>query len=113
MRRILVDYARSHNYLKRGGHAQHIALDGDALLTPERAPDLIELDDALQRLASVDARKSRVVELRFFGGLTTQETAEVLQLSVRTVQSDWSFAKSWLLRDLTKGANDAAGTCRI
>jgi RNA polymerase sigma factor (TIGR02999 family) len=113
MRRILVDYARSHNYLKRGGHVQHLALDGETLLSPERTPDLIELDEALQRLADIDARKSRVVELRFFGGLTTGETAEVLQLSERTVQSDWSFAKSWLLRELTTGGNHAAGTGRV
>jgi RNA polymerase sigma factor (TIGR02999 family) len=110
MRRILVDYARSHNYLKRGGQAQHLSLDGDALLSPERAPDLIALDDALDRLAVVDARKSRIVELRFFGGLTVEETAEVLQLSVRTVLSDWSFAKSGLLRELTPGDHHAAGT---
>jgi RNA polymerase sigma-70 factor (ECF subfamily) len=110
MRRILVDYARSHNYLKRGGRAQHFSLDGDTLLSPERAPDLIALDEALDRLAAVDARKSRVVELRFFGGLTVEETGEVLKLSARTVQSDWSFAKSWLLRELTTGDHDAAGT---
>jgi RNA polymerase sigma-70 factor, ECF subfamily len=110
MRRILVDYARSHNYLKRGGRAQHVSLDGDALLSPERVPDLIALDEALDRLAAVDARKSRVVELRFFGGLTVEETGEVLKLSPRTVQSDWSFAKSWLLRELTTGDHDAAGT---
>jgi RNA polymerase sigma factor (TIGR02999 family) len=113
MRRILVDYARSHNYLKRGGQAQHLSLDGDALLSPERAPDLIALDDALDRLAVVDARKSRVVELRFFGGLTVEETAEVLQLSARTVLSDWSFAKAWLLRALTAGDHDAAGTSKV
>jgi RNA polymerase sigma-70 factor, ECF subfamily len=110
MRRILVDYARSHNYLKRGGRAQHFSLDCDALLSPERVPDLIALDEALDRLAAVDARKSRVVELRFFGGLTVEETGEVLKLSARTVQSDWSFAKSWLLRELTTGDHDATGT---
>ena len=78
-------------------------MNGDALLSPERSPDLIALDEALDRLAGVDARKSRVVELRFFGGLTVEETAEVMQVSPRTVHSDWSFAKSWLLRELTMG----------
>jgi RNA polymerase sigma factor (TIGR02999 family) len=105
MRRILVDYARSHNYLKRGGKARHVPLDGEALLSPERSPDLITLDEALERLAGVDARKSRVVELRFFGGLTVDETAEVMQLSPRTVHSDWGFAKSWLFRELTMSEN--------
>jgi len=109
MRRILVDYARSSNYLKRGGGAQHFTVDGEALLSPERAPDLIALDEALDRLAAMDSRKGRVVELRFFGGLSVEETSEVLKLSVRTVQSDWSFAKSWLLRELTSDPH-AAGT---
>jgi RNA polymerase sigma-70 factor, ECF subfamily len=112
MRRILVDYARAHNYLKRGGHAQHISLDCDELFSPTRAPDLLALDEALDRLSTMDARKSRVVELRFFGGLTVEETGEVLQLSVRTVLSDWSFAKSWLLRELSDGDHDAGGTGR-
>jgi RNA polymerase sigma factor (TIGR02999 family) len=110
MRRILVDYARSRNYAKRGGRAQHVSLDGDALLSPERAPDLVALDESLDALAAVDARKSRVVELRFFGGLSVDETAEVLQVSARTVMSDWSFAKSWLLRELTTSEKDDAGT---
>lgn len=103
MRRILVDYARSRNYAKRGGQATHVSLDGDAVLSPERAPDLVALDEALDALAVLDARKSRVVELRFFGGLSVDETAKVLKLSARTVLSDWSFAKSWLLRELTRG----------
>jgi RNA polymerase sigma-70 factor (ECF subfamily) len=107
MRRILVDYARSHNVLKRGGLAQHLSLEGDAFLSPERAPDLVALDEALDRLAAVDTRKSRVVELRFFGGLTVEETGEVLKLSARTVQSDWTFAKSWLLRELATGDHHA------
>jgi RNA polymerase sigma factor (TIGR02999 family) len=109
MRRILVDYARSQNMLKRGGAAHHITLEGDTFVSPERAPDLIALDDALNNLAAVDGRKSRVVELRFFGGLTVEETAEALQLSPRTVLSDWSFAKAWLLREITGGAGDEAG----
>jgi RNA polymerase sigma factor (TIGR02999 family) len=110
MRRILVDYARSRNYAKRGGHAQHVSLDGDALLSPERAPDLVALDEALDALAALDARKGRVVELRFFGGLSVDETAEVLQVSPRTVLSDWSFAKSWLLRELTTSEAHDPGT---
>jgi len=108
MRRILVDFARAGNFQKRGGQAQHIPLDDAVLLSPEQAPDLIALDEALDRLAAVDSRKSRVVELRFFGGLTVRETGEVMRLSERTVLSDWSFAKSWLLRELTTGGNHAA-----
>ena len=110
MRRILVDYARSRNYLKRGGHAQHITIEGDMLPAAGRAPDLIALDEALDRLTALDARKGRVVELRFFGGLSVEETGEVLNLSVRTVQSDWSFAKSWLLRELTPRDRHASET---
>jgi RNA polymerase sigma factor (TIGR02999 family) len=105
MRRILVDYARSHKSWKHGGQAPHVALEAETLLSPERSPDLIALDEALDKLAGVDARKGRIVELRFFGGLTVEETAEVMQLSPRTVHSDWGFAKSWLLRELTIGAN--------
>jgi len=112
MRRILVDYARSHKYVKRGGGSPHISLDGEALLSPERAPDLVALDEALSALAALDARKSRVVELRFFGGLSVEETAEVLRLSQRTVLSDWSFAKSWLLRELSPRDEYESGTCQ-
>ena len=110
MRRILVDYARSRNYAKRGGAATHVSLNDTALLSPERAPDLVALDEALDALAALDARKSRVVELRFFGGLNVEETAEVLQVSPRTVMSDWSFAKSWLLRELTLRDEHDSGT---
>jgi RNA polymerase sigma factor (TIGR02999 family) len=110
MRRILVDYARTHKYAKRGGDARHISLDGDALLSPERAPDLVALDEALDALAALDGRKSRVVELRFFGGLSVEETSEVLRVSTRTVLSDWSFAKSWLLRELTACNEHDSGT---
>jgi RNA polymerase sigma factor (TIGR02999 family) len=109
MRRILVDYARSYRTQKRGGDGRRVALDADNLLSPERAPDLVALDEALDKLAGLDSRKSRVVELRFFGGLSVEETADVLQLSARTVHSDWSFAKSWLLRELTEGADHVAG----
>ena len=101
MRRILVDYARSHNYVKRGGEAHHLPLEDAAVFSAEQAPDLVALDDALKSLAAFDPRKSQVVELRFFGGLSVEETAEVLKVSPRTVLSDWSLAKAWLLRELS------------
>lgn len=107
MRRILVDYARSHNYVKRGGDAHHVPLEDAAVFFAEQAPDLVALDDALNSLAAMDLRKSRVVELRFFGGLSVDETAEVLKVSPRTVMSDWSLAKAWLLRELSnQGSNE-------
>jgi RNA polymerase sigma factor (TIGR02999 family) len=109
MRRILVEYARACHTEKRGGGLRRIELAVDNLLTPERAPDLIALDEALDRLAALDSRKSRVVELRFFGGLSVAETAEVLESSTRTVEADWSYAKSWLLRELTGGEDHVAG----
>jgi RNA polymerase sigma factor (TIGR02999 family) len=99
MRRILVDHARSRAYVKRGGGSRRLTLD-DALLAIDRGADLVALDDALGALAAIDARKSEVVELRFFGGLTVDETAEALHVSPETVQRDWRFAKTWLLREL-------------
>jgi RNA polymerase sigma-70 factor, ECF subfamily len=102
MRRILVDYARSRRYLKRGGGAENISLDVTHIAPSARDPNLILLDDALQALAATDERKSRVVELRFFGGLTENETAEVLGVSPDTVSRDWKFAKSWLAREMDK-----------
>jgi RNA polymerase sigma-70 factor (ECF subfamily) len=113
MRRILVGYASSQNYLKRGGKARRVMLDGEASLSPGRAPDLIALDEALERLEAVDQRKSRAVELRFFGGPTADDTAEVLHLSPRTVLSDSSIAKSWLFRELTKSGNHEAAAREI
>lgn len=108
MRRILVDFVRSRQYLKRGGEACHLFLD-EALTVPrERGPELVALDDALSALAATDARKSRVVELRFFGGLTVEETAEVLKVSPKTVLRDWRLAKVWLLRELSKGPSGEA-----
>jgi RNA polymerase sigma factor (TIGR02999 family) len=101
MRRVLVDYARSRHFAKRGGGAQPVALEEAALLSGERPPDLVALDEALSALAEVDERKGRVVELRFFGGLSVEETAEVLKVSVDTVKRDWRLAKSWLLRELS------------
>jgi RNA polymerase sigma factor (TIGR02999 family) len=100
MRRILVDYARSRNYIKRGGEALRVSLEEAADFAKEQAPDLVALDDALDGLAKIDARKSRVVELRFFGGLSVAETAEVLKVSPDTVMRDWRLAKSWLLHEL-------------
>lgn len=99
MRRILVDVARAHRYRKRGGGAEHVPLDDHAIaIAPGR--DLLELDDALTALAAIDDRKSQVVELRFFGGLTNAEVAEVLGVSAKTVMREWQIAKVWLLREL-------------
>lgn len=102
MRRILVDFARSRRYLKRGGGAQKISFDEALVATPERGRDLVALDDAMMALASTDARKSQVVELRFFGGLSVKETAEVLKVSQDTVLRDWSLAKAWLSREIQR-----------
>jgi RNA polymerase sigma factor (TIGR02999 family) len=103
MRRILVDFARSRGYQKRGGDATRVDLDEALLITPEPGANLVALDQALQRLAEVDERKSRVVELRFFGGLSVKEAAEVLKVSADTVMRDWKLAKVWLLRELSEG----------
>jgi RNA polymerase sigma-70 factor (ECF subfamily) len=102
MRRILVDYARTRGYQKRGGGVPKITLD-EALMGPhERGRDIVALDDALNALADVDPRKSKVVELRFFGGLSVEETAEVLKVSPDTVMRDWRLAKAWLAREMGK-----------
>jgi RNA polymerase sigma factor (TIGR02999 family) len=100
MRRILVDYARQGRYAKRGGGAQKVELDEAMLMARERSSELIALDDALKRLAEFDERKSRVVELRFFGGLTVDETAKVLGVSPNTVDRDWSTARAWLYKEV-------------
>jgi len=102
MRRILVDYARSRGRLKRAGAAQHVSLDEAMTLAEERTAELIALDDALEELAKVDPRKSRVVELRYFGGLSVEETAEALGVSFMTVMRDWNTARAWLMREMTK-----------
>jgi len=101
MRRILVDWARSHNMFKRGGGAHLVGLEDTFVGAREPDAALVALDDALSALAECDPRKARVVELRFFGGLSIEETAEVLRISEETVQRDWRFAKSWLRRELS------------
>jgi RNA polymerase sigma-70 factor, ECF subfamily len=101
MRRVLTDFARSRRFLKRGGELQRVPLEVDELAGLEPAAGLISLDDALRALEALDQRKSRVVELRFFGGLSVQESAEALQVSPETVMRDWQFAKSWLLREMS------------
>ena len=102
MRRILVDYARSRGSAKRGGAAVQVTLDPGLAISPEREPDLVAVDEALSSLAVVDERKSQVVELRFFGGLSVEETAEVLKVSPDTVKRDWRLARTWLLRELRR-----------
>jgi RNA polymerase sigma factor (TIGR02999 family) len=100
MRNVLVDFARSRQYQKRGGGAVHVALD-EALHVPAIGdPDLVAIDEALARLSAFDRRKGQVVELRFFGGLSVEETAIALDISAETVMRDWKLAKSWLLREL-------------
>ncbi len=107
MRRILVEHARRHN-LKRGGGVQHVALDEAAIMGHAEDTDLVALDDAMNALARIDPRKVQVVEMRFFGGLSVEETAEVLQISSITVKRDWRAARTWLYRELTGASNDGA-----
>jgi RNA polymerase sigma-70 factor, ECF subfamily len=101
MRRILIDHAKAKHRVKRGGAAVKVVLDENANFTQERAAELLALDDALQALATMDERKSHIVELRYFGGLTVEETAQVLGISDKTVMRDWNLAKAWLYRELT------------
>ena len=103
MRRILVDFARSRKYQKRGGGARRVTFDEALDVSAEQDADLVALDDAMKTLASVDERKSKVVELRFFGGLSVEETAHVLNVSPDTVMRDWKMAKVWLLREMSGG----------
>jgi RNA polymerase sigma factor (TIGR02999 family) len=107
MRHILIDHARRRHYAKRGGEAQQVSFDDAALMSPERAAELVALDEALSELARLDARKSRVVELRYFGGLSLEETADVLDVSPMTVRRDWRAAKAWLYRALSGDENGA------
>src|SRR5678815_280956 len=108
MRRILIEHARRHN-LKRGGGVAHVSLEEAALVRGDRLGDLVALDDALNALAELDARKAQVVEMRFFGGLNVQESADVLKVSAATVMRDWNTAKAWLYRELSGGTGDASG----
>ena len=100
MRRILTDYARARRYSKRGGGAPRVSLEVVPEVTSKPRTDFVALDDALNRLATLDERKSQAVELRYFGGLSVEETAEVLKVSPETVKRDWKFAKAWLSREL-------------
>jgi RNA polymerase sigma factor (TIGR02999 family) len=103
MRRILIDFAHSRGYLKRGGAVPHISLEEAPSVCNEPDVNLVALDDALKALSAVDERKSKVVELKFFGGLSVEETAEVLRVASDTVVRDWQLAKLWLLRELSRG----------
>jgi len=103
MRRILVDYSRSHGAAKRGSGVGHVLLEDALVLSPERAADVVALDEALIRLAEFDPEHARLVELRFFGGLSNEEVAGVLGISVTTVKRDWNLAKAWLKRELRGG----------
>jgi len=105
MRRILVDHARRHRASKRGGFQQKLTLDEAVDYSQPRDLDLVALDDALNALALMDERQSRIVELRFFGGLTIEETAEALNVSPATVKVDWSMAKAWLRREIGRGSD--------
>jgi len=109
MRRILVEHARRRN-LKRGGGVQHVSLDETAVVGGGRGTDLVALDDAMNALGQLDPRKVQVVEMRFFGGLSVDETAEVLKVSPVTVMRDWSTAKAWLYRELGGGGGDGFRT---
>jgi RNA polymerase sigma-70 factor, ECF subfamily len=101
MRHILVDYARSKQSRKRGGWQEKITLEETAAVSFQRSDELVQLDDAMKQLEALDERKSRVVELKYFGGLTNEEIAEVLKISPETVKRDWRFSRTWLLRELT------------
>ena len=98
MRHILIDYARGHTRAKRGGAARKISLEEASLMTPDRATELVALDEALKSLAEIDPRKSRIVELRYFGGMTIEEVAEVLKIAPATVEREWRSAKAWLYK---------------
>jgi RNA polymerase sigma-70 factor, ECF subfamily len=107
MRRILVDHARRRGFAKRGGYAPHVPLDEVLLAAEARGVEVLALDEALDALARIDRRKSRVIELRYFGGLSNEETAEVLEVSVDTVKRDFRMARAWLLAELTEKQDSA------
>jgi RNA polymerase sigma-70 factor (ECF subfamily) len=106
MRRILVDHARSRQYAKRGGGAQRITFEEALVVSGEKGSDLVALDEALTKLTGIDPRKGKVVELRFFGGLSVEETAEALDISAVTVMREWSMAKAWLFNSLKNSLNN-------
>lgn len=108
MRRILVEHARKRHFAKRGGGAVQVSLDEAATVSEKQAADLIALDDSLTSLEAIDPRKSRIVELRYIGGLNIEETAEVLGISPATVQREWRAAKAWLYREIKEGKTDGA-----
>ena len=107
MHRIVIDFARSRRYLKRGGEVRQVSLHEARVVSREQDVDVLALDEALGRLSALDARKGRVVELRFFGGLSEREAAEVLKVSTETVERDWRMAKAWLHRELGGGKRHA------
>ena len=109
MRRILVDLARAHKRAKRGGGALEVSLDEASIVSSERAAELVALDEALTNLAEIDPRKSQVVELRFFGGMSVEETAEAMRLSPITIKREWSAAKAWLYREIGKEPSGESG----
>ncbi|MDI1241952.1 MAG: ECF-type sigma factor, partial [bacterium] len=102
MRRILVDFARKKTSLKRGGGGVHVTLNDNVDVAEEKAAEVVALDDALDRLAAMNDRQSRIVELRYFGGLTEEQIAETLEISTRTVRRDWNLARAWLYRELSR-----------
>jgi len=106
MRHILIDHARGHTSEKRGGGKRPVPLEEALIFTPEKSLELLRLDESLQRLAELDPRQGRVVELRFFGGLTVEETADVLGVSPKTVKREWSMAKAWLHGDMKRSHVD-------
>ena len=106
MRRILIDHARKRNRIKRGGDRARVEFDVDLALSPGKDEDLLALEDALEKLEKLDERQARIVELRFFGGLTVSEVAEVLDVSKRTVESDWTMVRAWLRRELVEGEGE-------
>ena len=110
MRRILVDYARKRNYAKRGGGALQISLDEGLTVSKGRSAEVVQVHEALEQLAELDARKSQIVELRFFGGLNIEETAKVLGVSPGTVMRDWTLPKAWLRREISSSAVDSVCT---
>jgi len=108
MRQILIDHARSHARAKRGGVLRQVSFEETAIVSVERAAELIALDDALNALAAFDLKKSRIVELRYFGGLTNEEVGEIMGMSLRTIEREWRKAKAWLRREISKGKSDEA-----